>query len=37
MITITNINEKWDEIKLILSPETVKIATDNGFLESAQN
>lgn len=37
MITITNINEKWDEIKGKLSPETVKIATDNGFLESAQN
>ena len=37
MITITNINEKWDEINGKLSPETVKIATDNGFLESAQN
>ncbi|MCR4800696.1 MAG: DNA repair protein RadA [Bacteroidales bacterium] len=37
MITITNINEKWDEINGKLSPDTVKIATDNGFLESAQN
>lgn len=37
MITISNINSKWDEIKGRLNPETVKMASDNGFLESAEN
>ena len=35
--SISNINEKWEEIKSKLSPETVKMATENGFLESAEN
>lgn len=37
MITISNINSKWAEIKGRLNPETVKMASDNGFLESAEN
>lgn len=37
MITISNINSKWTEIKGRLNPETVKMASDNGFLESAEN
>ncbi|MCQ2607734.1 MAG: DNA repair protein RadA [Bacteroidales bacterium] len=37
MITISNINDKWDEIKSKLSSNTVKMATENGFLESAEN
>lgn len=37
MITISNINEKWEEIKGKLSSDTVKMATENGFLETAEN
>ncbi len=36
MITIQNINSKWDEIKGKLNPNTVKMATANGFLETAE-
>lgn len=36
MITISNLNNKWDEIKGRLNPETVKMGVENGFLESAQ-
>lgn len=35
-ITIQNLAEKWDEIKNVISPETQKMATDNGFLEACQ-
>ncbi len=37
MITIQNINSKWDEIKEKLSPEIVEIGTNNGFLETAES
>ena len=37
MITLQNINSKWDEIKGRLTPETVKMANENGFLETANN
>lgn len=36
MITISNINEKWEDIKSKLSPNTIKVVNNASFLETAK-